>query len=334
MSVTLAEQVKQEGRRLGFDAVGIARVESHDEQDSTETGLGRLRERLLSWLGHGYHADMQWMARDPERRSDPGRVLPGCQSVICVGMNYYTHHRANESPGHGRIARYAWGMDYHKILDERLQQFEHAIRRLAPNVATRRYVDTGPVMEKAWAERAGLGWIGKHSNLVSGQFGSWLLLGEILTTLELSADQAGTDLCGSCMLCIRSCPTGAIIEPYVVDARRCISYLTIELRAGAESIADELRSRMGHRIFGCDDCLDVCPYNAQASPTVEPGFQPAPMALAPKLDLLARLSEPGFKELFRHSPIRRAKHHGFLRNVLLALQHVGSSMARIGPSRP
>src|SRR6185436_9501682 len=176
-------------------------------------------------------------------------------------------HRADERPGHGRIARYAWGQDYHDLLTKRLEQLAAQIKRLAPEADTRHYVDTGPVMEKAWAQQGGLGWIGKHSNLVSHQYGSWLLLGEILTTLELDADEPGTDLCGSCQLCIKACPTGAITEPYVVDATRCISYLTIELHKPGETIPDDLAARLGNRIFGCDDCLDVCPYNMTASPT-------------------------------------------------------------------
>ena len=172
------------------------------------------------------------------------------------------------------------------MLLDRLMELEKAITRLAPEAETRSYVDTGPVMEKAWAQQAGLGWIGKHSNLVSPDFGSWLLLGEILTTLDLEPDEPGTDLCGSCRLCIQACPTGAISEPYVVDARRCISYLTIELRNG-EDIPDELAGKMGNRIFGCDDCLDVCPYNNYAQPTSESAFAPSPLTLAPSLEKMS-----------------------------------------------
>jgi len=195
------------------------------------------------------------------------------------------------------------------------------IRDLAPEAETRWYVDTGPVMEKAWAQQAGLGWIGKHSNLVSTRFGSWLLLGEILTTLELDADEPGADLCGSCTLCIRACPTGAIVEPYVVDARRCISYLTIELPRTGEAVPDELSSRLGNRIFGCDDCLDICPYNVSATPTAERAFHPSAFTLAPQLDHCARMTESEFAERFRLSPIRRAKHAGFLRNIAMAFRN-------------
>lgn len=330
--MTLSEEIKREACRVGFQAVGISLVDGdagpHDGHASTPPGRSddplpvRLQALLLSWLGRGYHGAMDWMASDPARRSDPRMVLPGCRSVISVGMNYYTEHRADESPGHGRIARYAWGRDYHDILRERLDQVAVAIQALAPEARTRQYVDSGPVMEKAWAQQAGLGWIGKHSNLVSAQYGSWLLLGEILTTLELEPDEPGTDLCGSCTLCIRACPTGAITEPYVVDARKCISYLTIELRGDGHHIPDELARKTGNRIFGCDDCLDACPYNVNASPTAELAFQPSQQTRAPKLAALAKLSEPEFSMMFRHSPIRRPKHAGFLRNVRTALANL------------
>jgi epoxyqueuosine reductase len=173
-------------------------------------------------------------------------------------------------------------------------------------------------MEKAWAERAGLGWIGKHSNLVSADHGSWLVLGEILTTLDLPPDTPATDLCGSCSLCIQACPTQAIVEPYVVDATRCISYLTIEFRGGREEIAAPLAARMGNRIFGCDDCLDVCPFNLRAEPTTDVAFQPSPATLEPRLQDLAELTEGAFVERFRGSPIRRATLRGIQRNVAIA----------------
>jgi epoxyqueuosine reductase len=317
----LTQGIKEEARRLGFDAVGISAVSSAGPL--TETLLSRLH----AWLSHGYHAAMAWMARDPARRADPTRVLPECRSIISVGMNYYSGHRPDEGPGRGRIARYAWGLDYHDVLGIKLRELEAYIQRAAAGAATRSYVDTGPVMEKAWAERAGLGWIGKHSNLVSPSFGSWLLLGEILTTLELEPDEPGTDLCGSCTLCIRACPTGAITEPYVVDAARCISYLTIELRDNG-SIPEDLQNNIGNRIFGCDDCLDVCPYNVNASPTLESAFQPSPQTLAPDLRTLAGFTETNFTSTFRHSPIRRAKHSGFMRNVSVALSNEQAANAR------
>ena len=309
--MSLVESIKHEARSLGFAAVGIAAV-------SLERSDDRLLARLQEWLRRGFHGTMRWMARDPVRRADPRIVLPGCRSIIAVGMNYDTGHRATEGKGYGRIARYAWGKDYHRILGDRLARLEAKLRELAPGAITRSYVDTGPIMEKAWAEEAGLGWIGKHSNLVSAEHGSWLVLGEILTTLDLPPDTLATDLCGSCSLCIEACPTHAIAEPYVVDATRCISYLTIEFRGGRDEIADDLAAQMGNRIFGCDDCLDVCPFNLRAEPTTDSAFQASTLTLAPRLGELAGLDERAFAERFRYSPIRRATLRGLQRNVAIA----------------
>ena len=238
--------------------------------------------------------------------------------MVCVGLNYLTDDRADELPGYGRIARYAWGRDYHDVLGAKLKQLEERIATLAPQAITRSYVDTGPIMEKAWAEQAGLGWIGKHSNLVSSDHGSWLLLGEILTTLELEQDEPATDLCGSCTLCIQACPTRAITEPYVVDANRCLSYLTIEHRGEADTIPSDLQRQFGNHIFGCDDCLDVCPFNLRAGFTKEPAFTPSPLTLAPSLETLAQMDEATFRASFHHSPIRRAKLAGLQRNAAIA----------------
>jgi len=282
----------------------------------------------------GYHGTMQWMAKDPERRTDPRKILPGCQSIICVGMNYWTDIQPEEGPGYGRIARYAWGKDYHRLLQKRLKNLEQSISEFAPESTTRSYVDTGPVMEKIWAQRAGLGWIGKHSNLVSPTFGSWLLLGEVLTTLELEPDEPGTDLCGTCTLCIRACPTQAIIEPYIVDATKCISYLTIEYREDLNTISPELRSQMGNRIFGCDDCLDACPYNVNASPTKETAFLPTPLTRSPKLTQLSQMNEESFGNTFQGSPIRRPKHSGFQRNIQVALSNDRGTDQKGRPARP
>lgn len=314
MSHFLVERIKREAQSLGFSAVGIAAVGS-------DPPGGHLLGRLQAWLQRGYHAAMEWMARDPVRRADPRIVLPGCRSIIAVGMSYDTGHRAVEGKGYGRIARYAWGADYHRIIGDRLKRLESKLLEWAPGALTRSYVDTGPVMEKAWAQQAGLGWIGKHSNLVSADYGSWLVLGEILTSLDLPADAPGADLCGSCTLCIQACPTHAIIEPYVVDASRCISYLTIEFRGDREEIDGDVAAGMGNRIFGCDDCLDVCPFNLRAEPTTDDAFLPSPTALAPRLEELAGLDEHSFLQRFRGSPVRRATLHGLRRNVDIALHN-------------
>ena len=309
-SMTLTERIKQEGQRLGFQAIGVSRVTS-DRPEST---------RLKEWLARGYQGEMSWMARTAGKRSNPALVLPGVRSIVSVAMNYYTEDEPDDRPGHGRIARYARGEDYHRVLGDRLESLARFLDREALDSKSRAYVDTGPVMEKTWAQRAGLGWIGKHSNLVSGQYGSWLLLGEILTTAALEPDEPGSDLCGTCTLCISACPTGAITEPYVVDARLCLSYLTIEQKG---MIPEELQATAGNRIFGCDDCLDACPYNHQAASTPEAGFRGTAQTINPDLQILARQTADDFRKAFQRSAIRRASHEGFQRSVAVAINNAG-----------
>jgi len=329
---TLANQIKEEARRLGFDAVGIARLPTHfptmpcPPDQSTipaedQSITWRLWGRLKKWLDLRFHGTMEWMAKDPKRRSDPAEILPGCRSLVVVGMNYYTDHTPDESKAAGRIARYAWGKDYHGFMKERLVQLENFLRSRVPDAQTKSYVDTGPIMEKPWAQEAGIGWIGKHTNIVSTDFGSWLLLGEILTTVAFDCDEPALDLCGTCSLCIQACPTGAIVEPYLLDAERCISYLTIEYRGSVDDLPAELRKKIGNRIFGCDDCLDICPFNISAKPTVEPGFQPIPWTLHPQLPALVNLTKDEFQSLTKGSPLRRPKHEGFIRNVQIGLDN-------------
>lgn len=303
--MTLTEKVKRKALDLGFQAVGISCVTS-DRPESA---------RLAEWLARGYHGEMNWMARTAAKRKNPALLLPGIRAIVSLGMNYYTDDRPNDGPGQGRIARYARGRDYHRVLGQRLESLASFLQAEAPDSRSLAHVDTGAVMEKAWAQRAGLGWIGKHSNLVSGRYGSWLLLGEVLTTAELSPDEPGADLCGTCTLCIKSCPTGAITEPYVVDARRCLSYLTIEQRG---HVPEEFQPALGNYIFGCDDCLDVCPYNHQATPTAEPAFHATPLTLNPDLDGLARQSAGEFQAAFRGSAVRRAGHEGLRRSAAIA----------------
>ena len=328
---TLTHGIKSQALAMGFDAVGIVQVPvSHlqstvvPEHNIDETNIPvtqRLWKQLTHWLEQRFHGNMAWMERDPQRRSDPTKVLPGCQSMIVVGMNYYTDSIADESHQAGRIARYAWGKDYHDVMLQRLKQLEQYLHSQIPDIQTRSYVDTGPIMEKAWAQEAGIGWIGKHTNLVSTSYGSWLLLGEILTTAALEPDEPETDLCGSCSLCIQACPTGAIVEPYQLDAELCISYLTIEHRGDATDIPPDIRKKMGNRIFGCDDCLDICPFNVNAQPTIEPSFQPSDWTLHPRLPALSALSQEEFRTMTKGSPLRRAKHQGFQRNLAIALNN-------------
>lgn len=306
--MTLTERVKRKALDLGFQAAGVSRVTS----DRPEAA------RLGEWLAREFHGDMSWMAKTAAKRKNPALLLPGIRAIVSLGMNYYTDDSPDNVPGHGRIARYARGKDYHRVLGERLESLAAFLESEAPDSRNLAYVDTGAVMEKAWAQRAGLGWIGKHSNLVSGQHGSWLLLGEVLTTADLSPDEPGADLCGTCTLCIRTCPTGAITEPYVVDARRCLSYLTIEQKG---EMPAEFQPALGNYIFGCDDCLDVCPYNHQATPTSEPAFRATPWTLNPALDALSRQSREEFQAAFKGSPVRRATHEGLQRSAAIAAKN-------------
>jgi epoxyqueuosine reductase len=310
--MTLAERVKRKALDLGFQAVGVSRV----TPDRPEAA------RLGEWLLRDYHGEMRWMAQTAAKRKNPALLLPGVRTIVSVGMNYYTEDRPDDARGQGRIARYARGQDYHRILGERLEALASFLQQEAPDSRSCSYVDTGAVMEKAWAQRAGIGWIGKHSNLVSGQYGSWLLLGEVLTTADLDPDEPGADLCGTCTLCIKACPTGAITEPYVVDARRCLSYLTIEQRG---NIPEDFQKALGNRLFGCDDCLDVCPYNHQATPTTEPAFRATALTLNPDLDRLATQSAEDFQASFRGSAIRRITHEGLQRSATIARKNAGGA---------
>jgi epoxyqueuosine reductase len=301
----------------GFDAAGLALVADLAREEEGE--------RFLRWLAEGRHGTMEYMARDPGRRLDPSRVLPGARSVLCVALNYW--EPAAEAPlpdGAGRVARYARGRDYHKTFTGRLKRLESRIREEIPGIGTRRYVDTGPVLEKLWAERAGLGWRGKHTNLLSREWGSWLLLGEILLDVEVEPDAPAEDHCGTCDRCLSACPTGAIHAPYRLDATLCISYLTIEHRG---PIPTALRSRMGDHVFGCDDCLDACPWNRFARAGREADFRPRPQALAPLLAELVAMDEEGFRNRFAGTALMRARREGLARNACVALGNVGGEEA-------
>lgn len=301
--MTPAERVKAKARELGCTFVGIARA----------TALQKEGERLDLWLGRGYHASMRWMAERREKRGDPRRMLPGARSVVAAALNYFTPVPHSADPECAKVSRYAWGDDYHDVFGSRLRQLQDWMTAEFPGSQNLWYVDTGPVMEKAWAQRAGIGWIGKHTNVITREKGSWVFLGEVLTTLELDPDLPATDHCGSCTLCIEACPTGAIVEPYLLDSGRCISYLTIEHRG---AIPERLAEKLDGWIFGCDICQDVCPWNRRfASPSNEPAFLPRPGNSAPVLEEWAAMSEEAFGRLSAKSPIRRAKWAGFIRNI-------------------
>jgi epoxyqueuosine reductase len=306
----LAERIRQWGRELGFQQLGIC-----------DTELGEHEKQLEDWLAKGLHGSMSYMERHGRRRSRPAELLPGTVRVISARMDYYKDHVRPaedllEEPEKALISRYALGRDYHKVLRKRLQKLAGRIEQEIGTFGYRVFVDSAPVLEKALAEKAGLGWIGKHSNLLNKNAGSWFFLGEIYTDLPLPLDAPATNHCGDCNRCIAACPTGAIIGPYRVDARKCISYLTIELK---ESIPENLRAQMGNRIFGCDDCQMVCPWNRFAVSSEEKDFLPRHGLDGETLVRLFGWSEEEFLQRTEGSAIRRAGYTGWLRNIAVAL---------------
>lgn len=305
--------IKSKAIEIGFDLVGISPA-------------GRLPESQFykEWLARGYAGEMKYMERDPQKREDPGQIVPGALSVITCGLNYNTDYPYSTDAGDrgkGWIARYAWGEDYHAVIDSKLKELEEFISASSAGGArTRRYVDTGPVLERVYGKYGGIGWTGKNTCLINQRIGSWIFLGEIITTLELEYDSAAPDRCGTCTRCIDACPTGAITEPYVLDSRLCISYLTIELK---DEIPAGLRDKIGNNIFGCDICQDVCPWNRKAAKTAEPGFQPREGFYNPGLGSFSGMGPDEFSARFKGSPVKRAKRKGFLRNVLIAMGNSG-----------
>ena len=309
---SLAAEIKAKARELGFEKAGVARV-----------GDLPRAEFLREWLARSYQGEMDYMARDPERRMDPARYAPGAKSIVCVAKNYHTGPRPPVDATRGVVSRYAWGSDYHDSLAGRLGKLRAFIE--TRDARARICVDTGAVLEKLWARVAGIGWQGKHSNLIAKELSSWFFLGEILVDVELDPDPPFVkDHCGTCSRCIDVCPTRAIVAPYVLDARKCISYLTIEHRG---PIPLELRPLMGNLIFGCDLCLDVCPWNKFAQAASEAEFQPREDLVAPKLVEFLGMTDAEFRRRFKGSPILRAKRGGFLRNVCVALGNSGDLSA-------
>lgn len=312
----LADRIKAEARAAGFDAVGIA-----------PAAIGvRERDRLDAFVAGGEHGGMAWMADKLDRRRDPAVLWPDARSVVVCAANYGPDHNPLESlerRDRGAIAVYARNKDYHDLLKKRLKRLARWIHAEF-EAEVKVFVDTAPVMEKPLAARSGIGWQGKHTNLVSREFGSWLFLGEVFTTLELPADTAEDDHCGRCRRCLDACPTAAFPTPYTLDARRCISYLTIEHQG---PIPIEFRAAIGNRIYGCDDCLAVCPWNKFAAATRELAFVPRDDLTLPLLADLAELDDAAFRARFAGSPIKRTGRDRFLRNVLVALGNSGDSSA-------
>ena len=300
----LAGKIRERARQLGFHKVGIAPAYALHEE----------RARLTEWLGRGFQGEMRWMERDPAQRTDPRLLFPQARSVIVVALNYYTPHHHTEDKATGKISRYAWGDDYHDVVREKLKRLLDWIKEEWPEAEGKVCVDIQPVMDKAWAVRAGLGWIGKHSNLITMDYGSWVFLGELLINLELEYTAAEVENhCGSCTLCIEACPTDAIREPYVVDSNRCISYATIELRQ--PELPAEVSSNLEGWLYGCDICQDVCPWNRFEQPTEEERFEPREGCVNANLSEILSMTQEDYSVSFRKSAIKRAKLEGLKRNA-------------------
>ena len=316
--------VKVRARELGFDLCGVAAAESHPE-------LTFLRE----WLDRGYAGEMAYMARSADRRADVRAVVPGARSVIVTGTLYNTvepYSSTEPSSERGVISRYAWGDDYHDVLQARLDRLVEWMRAEAGEpFEARAYVDTGPVQERVYAQHAGVGWIGKNTCVINPDLGSWLFLAEIICTLPLEPDAPAFDQCGSCTRCLDACPTDALVEPGVLDATRCISYVTIELRS---AIPEPLRSGVGAHVYGCDICQDVCPYNQAAPASKDPVWHPRPGLDAPPLVDMWRRTDEEWRALTRGSPMTRAKLTGLRRNIAVAIGNSGDTAALAALKEP
>lgn len=318
--IPLAALVKHAAAEAGFELAGIAPAID-----------GRELEYFPEWIAAGHAGEMKYMeARDDRgdlKRASLARVAPWAKSVIVCAINYNTANPYStqvHDSSRGWISRYAWSReDYHDAVLRRLKQVEQAVwggHSCPPNLTTRSYVDTGPIVERVYAKYAGVGWIGKNTCIINQQKGSWLFLGVILTSLELTPDLPAPDRCGTCTRCIDACPTNAILEPYKLDSNKCIAYLTIEKRG---SIPEDLRSGIGRHVFGCDICQDVCPWNRKAPATDAPEFQPRPGLVNPALEWLAGMDAARFREAFRRSPLRRTKLTGLRRNAVIAMGNSG-----------
>lgn len=302
MSIS-SSQVKQKALELGFHKVGIARVDDVAKEEV---------QRLQAWLALGYQADMAWM--NNPKRQDVRLVMPAVRSLICVVLNYYTPHQRPPGGEYAKISRYGWGRDYHKVLHKKLKALNNWLQAQAEDIQARYYADTGPVQDKVWAQRAGIGWIAKNGNVIAREYGSWMFLGEVLTNLELIPDTPHTEHCGSCTRCIAACPTGAITQPFVVDANRCIAYHTIENRD--EKLPEAIAPHLQGWVAGCDICQDVCPWNQRfATATDVEEFQPYPANIAPPLIELAEISDQDWDKRFPASALRRIKPEMLRRNA-------------------
>ena len=304
-------QVKHWAAEAGFDDCRFAKA-----------GTASHAKEFLDWVEHGKHGEMAWLERNPHRRCDPREVLPGCRTVICLALNYFTGDSPfpENHPGGYRIARYAWNNDYHDLIEKKLRELDQKLQTLGGT--QKFYVDTGPVLERDFASDAGLGWNGKSTMQIHRRLGTWFFLADILTTLDFTPDAPIRDHCGSCTRCMTACPTQAITAPRQLDARRCVSYLTIEHKG---PIPHEFRRAIGNRIYGCDDCLQACPWNRFASTSREASFHARESVFSMEMRDFLGLTDESFRALFAKSPIKRIKRPAFLRNVCVALGNTGTT---------
>lgn len=301
------EIVEERAKRLGFDLVGFAKAEI----------LNNETDNLKKWLDKGYHAGMKYMGRNFDKRKDIRLVFPKAESVISLGLNYYKPDRHSKSEGKGKISRYAWGKDYHIVIWDKLKILENELKDIDPEFKSLSYVDTGPVMDKIWAVRAGIGWQGKHTNVIHPERGSWFFIASIITNYEFRYSDLITDHCGSCTACIDACPTSAITDEYVVDSNKCISYLTIENKG---EIPEIFRGNFDEWIFGCDICQNVCPWNIKfAVSCTHQEFSPVKGETDISLKSVLEMDEESFNERFKESPVKRAKLPGLKRNASFLL---------------
>jgi len=305
--------IKDKAMDLGFDLIGVSPIDSFPEN-----------QLYKEWLNKGFSGEMTYLERNPEKREDIQNILPGAKSVISCAMNYntdYPYSIEHADNTKGWISRYAWGDDYHDTIKDKLQiLMNYMCSESSDEINSKLYVDTGPVLERAYGKYAGVGWVGKNTCLINQEIGSWIFLGEIITNIELEYDAPVPDRCGTCTRCIDACPTDAIIEPYILDSRLCISYLTIELK---DKIPYELREEIQNNIYGCDICQDVCPWNKRAHISDKTEFEPREGSLNPDLSYLSSLSVDEFRKQFKGSPIKRTKRRGLLRNVMIAMGNSG-----------
>lgn len=301
-SVKYANLIKAKAQELGFDFCGISKAEFLEEE----------APRLEAWLNKNYHGKMAYMANYFDKRLDPRQLVEGAKSVITLILNYYPEKQLPQESEDLKLSKYAYGKDYHFVMKDKLKDLMEMISEEIGEVNGRVFVDSAPVMDKAWAKKSGVGWVGKHTNLINREIGSFFFIGEIICDLELQPDGAIKDYCGTCTRCIDACPTDAIVEPYVVDGSKCISYYTIELK---EAIPDEVKGKFENWIFGCDICQDVCPWNSFARPHTTPEFNLHPqLAEFTKKDW-EEITEDLFQEIFRRSAVKRTKLEGLRRNV-------------------